>query len=221
MSFSLGIGPFSIDGLGHESDPYKFRREDRQLFRNDRRHLERREDTRLQRLVKDGTAVGLHPLAAIGAQAVGPAATQFFSQPGYEGSGGSSDLRVGYKTESQLEKAQAELLQKQSDLIDEQILDSQIARLPKTPELITDVVNPQRTSHVDIGGGKLKSNPGYSDAQSYEDRYGEIVGALMGILNLPADAFQTWFRNRDPGKHGGGNVGHDLPPELRKKLFGK
>lgn len=218
-ALDLAVGRRDRDHAEHRED--RLRYQDRQYFEADRKEQRKYDATALQRLRADAEAAGYHPLAALGGgQTVGPA-TSFMSQS--YGSGGTPNFRstISDGGASEVNKAQANLLNKQVELIDQQILDSKVARAGVTPgKLIEEIVNPQRTTHVSKGG-ILKSNPNFTDAESDEQRYGELMGALLGMVNLPADMFYTWFRNKKAGKHGGANVGYDLPPELRKKLFGR
>lgn len=173
----------------------RFRQEDRAHFLQDRAYQVALDRTKIQTMVKDANAAGLHPLAMVGSQISSPVLNSFQSNtpPSAIAQSNPVDLAA-----IQLSDAQARLVNKQADFVDEQIADSRLARAKQavTPDkLIEDIVNPQRTSHVKIGGGTLSSNPAFSDAQTYEDRYGELGGALMGLLNLPADAAHSFYKH--------------------------
>lgn len=66
------------------------------------------------------------------------------------------------------------------------------------PGLIPEKVKlPERTVGVNMGVG-VPTNPYFSDAQIYEDRYGELGGSLAGLMNYPADWLYNWYKNFRP-----------------------
>lgn len=70
-------------------------------------------------------------------------------------------------------------------------------------------VDPQQTTGVNKIIG-IHSNPYFSDAQSDEDRYGEIGGAVLGLGNIPADIGYTLWKNfREWSRRGGSMRGYD------------
>lgn len=191
-SFQLGIGPVSI---GRSEDaPTLDPREARKLFRTDRRHAERREDTRFRRLIHDARAAGLHPLAAIGANMSAPVVMQDFQSAvsGGGSGGGGSSKSLGINLPTAIDKANLELIQKQTDFIQEQIDASKQARISagltndKIP-MDPDIKPPQFTPNRKLFGLDVISHPDFTDAQSDEDRSGEVVAAFKGIVNELAD----------------------------------
>lgn len=188
------VGRRDRDHGEHRED--HFRAQDRLWFLRDRKHAERFASMEIQRRVRDAKAAGLHPLAALG---VNPSSGVSFQH-------GSSNYQapstyypkyspVDVSPPSTLEKAQARLMNAQASLFEKQALDSDMARIRQavTPDkLIEDLVNPQRTTHVKVGV-PVKSAPAFSDAQTYEDRYGELGGSAMGLINIPADALYNGF----------------------------
>lgn len=203
--------------VGRRDRDHAEHREDR-LLREERAWQEMMAKNMLSYRVKDAKKAGLHPLAALGAQLSSPVISQPQAQvPVYP--------EFGKGIPSQAEVAQARLLNKQADLIDEQIADSRIARathLLSNDKLHDDVVAPQRTSHLH-GGTSWKTNPNFSDAQTYTDRYGESE-LLEMVLNLVIGAADVkhniWEGARNADRSHPAAPGYDLPPELRKKLFG-
>lgn len=62
---------------------------------------------------------------------------------------------------------------------------------------------PQYTTNLRALGKDIMPNPNYSDAQSFEDRYGEMSDFIAG----PIIAYKDWM--------------HNMSPYLYKKLYGK
>lgn len=191
------VGRRDREHAEHRED--RFRAQDRANFLGDRSHMERLDARKVRRMVADARAAGISPLAAMGAQLTSPAAVMS-GGGSYAGSGDTSYPRytpidLGA---ARVNNAQAKLLEKQADLVDEQIADSRLARATQayTPDkMVEDIINPQRTSHVRYGGAKIQSNSYFSDAQTYEDRYGELGGSLLGLTNIPADIISNVVRS--------------------------
>lgn len=164
------------------SDP--FGKHQRSQFNSSRKHAVEdrnlayaRDDNAIQRRVADANAAGLHPLSVLGAQISSPV----ISSGG--GGGSSSGSSVSISPSSSIDKAQIRLLNKQADLIDEQIDDSRSARVSRqiTPDKV-------RLPGADI----IPSDPAFF-AQDAENKYGEISdldGALMRFM----DAVKTTTR---------------------------
>lgn len=172
--------------------------------------------------VADAKAAGIHPLYALGAQtasfapsSVGDPLGGAISDMGQNigravDAAGTRDERIAGKamTSLQLERAGLE----------NELLRSQIARergqlgpaFPGSPVLIDGqgnavlpekVVPPQRTTSVSMGRGPIALNPAFSDAQTWEDRYGdsEIAQMIAGGTIATADvysALKAWMRKR-------------------------
>ena len=69
--------------------------------------------------------------------------------------------------------------------------------VPSKPGLIpVKSADPQQTTGVNYGV-PVRSNPFFVDAQTLEDRYGELGGSVLGLGNIPADlvynAYLRWF----------------------------
>lgn len=67
--------------------------------------------------------------------------------------------------------------------------------IPAVPGMIpSKSADPQLTKGVNIGV-PIPSNPYFSDAQSYEDRYGELGGSVLGLTNMVADPVYNWWNH--------------------------
>lgn len=173
----------------------KFRLEDRTNFLADRAHAEIFDSSYFQRRAKDLKAAGLHPLAGLGAQVSGPIMAQQSSS--YGGGSGVNYPRYSPVDLSSMEvnRAHALKLKAETNFIEQQTQDSIIARARSiSPDkLVEDIHNPQRTTHVKYGV-PVRSAPAFSDAQTYEDRYGELGGSVLGLGNIPADVLYSAFQ---------------------------
>lgn len=58
------------------------------------------------------------------------------------------------------------------------------------------------TPAISVGAGVVRTNPNFSDAEIYEQRYGEFLGPLFGPVNLVADVAQTFNDNKEDVKKG-------------------
>lgn len=165
------------------------------------------EDRRLQRefakhglswRVADARAAGLHPLAALGAQ-LSPFTPVGSGGQTYSGSTKGDAIRAAGAAiaesiaRSGKEKAETRLLNAQADLVTQQATDSQNARIAQAqvndvvhPEF-HKVVDPQFTHRTKIAGFNIQSSPWGSDAQTMEDRYGELAGSVLGASNVLLD----------------------------------
>lgn len=178
---------------------------DRSYFLSDRDNQRAYDAKSIQRMVADAKAAGLHPLAALGAQTVGPATT--FQSQSYSG-GQTIDNRLpplDFGAEA-VNAAQAKLLNKQADLIDMQIADSKLARASQSPDALNEqLTDPKRTTHVKLFGNNIKSNPNFSDAESFTTRYGEselletilnfVIGGADISHNTPRSGFMSKLKN--------------------------
>lgn len=175
----------------------------------------------IQWKVADAKKAGIHPLYALGAQtasfapsSVGDPLGGAISDMGQNigravDAASSSGDRVVNKaiTALQLERAGLE----------NELLRSQIARergqlgpgFPGTATLIEGqgdtssekVVDPQRTTNIRIGRGPVRLNKEFSDAQTWEDRYGdsEIAQMIAGGTIASADiwnALKLWLNSK-------------------------
>lgn len=180
----------------------RFRVQDREWFRKDRRHAEefarQFRDTELLSRVRQASKSGIHPLAALGmSPSSGPAFTASQQPSSYPGSQPNFRMTPIDISALKLNEAQTRLLNSQANLFDEQAKDSAIARAVQqsTPDkLVEDILPPNRTTHVNVAGMPVRSSPGFSDAQSYEDRYGELGGSIIGLGNIPADIIYSIYR---------------------------
>lgn len=152
--------------------------------------------------VRDAKAAGVHPLAALGAQLGQYTPIHGGSGGGFGATGDVAADAVRFAAAQIAEmvanldesKSRTRLNNAQADLLAAQAAASTIARAvsPGTPRPTPqsppghDVVNPQFTPTISPGFS-IRTNPNFSDAQSYEDRYGEVGGSIMGLMNIPAD----------------------------------
>lgn len=151
--------------------------------------------------VEDAQRAGIHPLAALGATgasyspvgvgdndfaAVGASVGQDISRAvDSTRTAGEKQGVLGVKmAELSLERASLE-----NELLRAQILDITRPRTPPFPMAGTDYNVPgQPGSGIKVGGETVKFNPGWSDAQVAEDRYGDLVQMIYGAGVLGADA---------------------------------
>lgn len=175
----------------------------------------------IQWKVEDATKAGLHPLAALGANTMSYSPVQVGDISGplsdmgqnvgraVQAAGTDSQRAIGAVDRGlMLERAGLE-----NDLLRSQIA-SENAKLRAqlgppmpaiagmSPEIVTD---PKRTSGVNMGVG-IKTNPYFSDAQTYEDRYGELGGSALGLANIPADLIRAWLFTKRPSSLKGSRV---------------
>lgn len=71
------------------------------------------------------------------------------------------------------------------------------------PPLMHDAKLPQYTTNLRAFGKDIQPSPRFSDAQSYEDRYGEMSDFIAG----PMIAYEDWM--------------HNVYPYLKRKLYDK
>lgn len=164
----------------------------------------------IQWKVADAKAAGIHPLYALGAQTASFAPSSVGDPLG----GAISDMgqNIGRAVDAAsssgdrlLNKAITSLQLERAGLENE-LLRSQIAReraqlgpgFPGDATLIEGqgdttgekVVSPQRTTNVRIGMGPVRLNPSFSDAQTWEDRWGDseiaqmIAGGIIGSADI-------------------------------------
>lgn len=151
--------------------------------------------------VADARAAGLHPLAALGIQTNAATPAGQMGQASSGSAKGDAIRAAGAALAESLaradrDKAEVRLLNAQADVTEQQYRESVASRATQgisndvsVPEF-HDVKNPQFTPHVKIGA-MLDSAPWISDAQTIEDRYGELAGALSGAVILPSDVLYT------------------------------
>lgn len=77
--------------------------------------------------------------------------------------------------------------------------------------LMHDARNPQFTPNIRVAGRDWLPHPGWSDAQTYEDRYGEMSDYVFG----PAIAVSDWFYNNRNSRWNPFNAVHVDPKDRR------
>lgn len=181
----------------------------------------------IQWKVADAKAAGVHPLFALGANthsfspvSVGSSAPDlsFLGQMGQEidRSRMATSTRGARAPVQQMERITLERGELENELLRSQIRRSNAPYVgPAFPALQPEeVVLPQRTGGVNIGVG-LKSAPAFSDAQTYEDRYGELGGSAIGLGNIPADILYNVY-NYVTGGHGPQSRSYSRPNPVRR-----
>lgn len=148
--------------------------------------------------VADAKAAGLHPLAALGAGttsfspvSIGSPMAGSLSSAGQDISRAMNSMATPNEKSSALEALTLERAGLENELLRTRIRGMRAAGsgpgLPgadkvQPPQLTSSLVHPQL--------GRVFSSPDFSDAQSYEDRFGEQVGDLYG--------FENWLHNMLP-----------------------
>lgn len=167
----------------------------------------------IQWRVADAKKAGIHPLYALGAQTASFAPSSVGDPIGGAISDMGQDIGRAVDAASTsgdrvINKAITSLQLERAGLENE-LLRSQIARergqlgpgFPGTPTLIEGqgdtsaekVVPPQRTTNFRAGLGPVALNPNFSDAQTWEDRYGdsEIAQMIAGGTIAAADVYNA------------------------------
>lgn len=158
--------------------------------------------------VADAKAAGIHPLYALGANTVSYSPVSV-GTPDLGAMGqdiGQAIDRVsnpGEKMSGALGALALERAGLENDLLRAQIARARInvagqvagPVVAGAPGLIpSKIVDPQLTTGVNVAGAPMVSNPNFSDAQTLEDRHGEIAGAIGGLMNIPADMYWNFYR---------------------------
>lgn len=168
--------------------------------------------------VRDAQAAGVHPIYALGAHGLDspPAQVAFGETMGKAGQSIGDAIGKSFNTDDKVMKNL--LLEKaglENDLLRTQITRAQASSTgPTVPNLdqkyfidgqgqtaIAPAIpgttvsypgshkleQPQYMPNLTMGW-PYRTNPRFSDAQSYEDRYGEAMGSIFGAVNVLADA---------------------------------
>lgn len=185
----------------------------------------------IQWKVQDAEKAGIHPLYALGANTISYSPTSVGSTPNNFDFLGDAGQNIGRAIQSgtsqqgrisalQLTAAQLqnEGLQLDNDLKKTQLFSAaRLAGQPGTgpgipplfgpdsasPALMHDAKLPQYTTNLKIFGKNIQPSPSMSDAQSFEDRYGEMSDYIAG----PAIAIKDWY--------------HNIGPYLEREVYGK
>lgn len=185
----------------------------------------------IQWKVQDAEKAGIHPLYALGANTVSYSPTSVGTTPNSFDFIGDAGQNIGRAIQSGSSQTQrvaalqltAAQLQNEGLMLDNDLKRTQLfsaARLagqPGTgpgipslfgtddgsPLLMHEARRPQYTTNLRAFGKDYEPSPSISDAQSYEDRYGEMSDYIMG----PAAAIADWY--------------HNMGPYLSKEVYGK
>lgn len=171
----------------------------------------------IQWKVADAKKAGIHPIYALGNQATSFAPQSLGGMPDFAAVGQNLD-RAAAQNQDHTTRAAAQLATEKIGLENELLraninrINTEIARNPPLPGNGTALIPgqgqtagplpgvviapdghkielPQYMPNLSIGSA-YKTNPNFSDAQSYEDRYGEFAGSVLGLINVLADAHQ-------------------------------
>lgn len=162
------------------------------------------DNSKIQRLVYDATAAGINPLAALGSPISTPSAMQVtpsFSSPRVEGSTATGDAvgdafhSIGGVFGLRRQQLENELLEAQIEGTRAQVAEARSRSVIRAARAVSTggpgqtldefVIDPQRTTHVRGPGDWFRiPSRGGSDAQSWEDRYGDVIENAAGIGNL-------------------------------------
>lgn len=177
----------------------------------------------LQWKIADAKKAGVHPLAALGATTpqYAPTAIGDFSQAG-QSLGHALDKHM-----STDERYIAALATEKAKLENEYLraqIDSVRARNNQTPtpaapsqrddtaliagqgdtRYVTKFTPPEETNYIRTPAGIIVTRPGTSNAQTYEDRYGDIIQEFGGFANLISDLAHTggrYIERYSPSQH--------------------
>lgn len=157
----------------------------------------------IQQKVQDAKAAGISPEFAMGAGTVSAPSMSAFSDSigpalGRAGQNISRALVAGMDSEQKkLAEATVEGANLDNDLKRQQLRQLRSAGT-KGPSDDTDKgpygtqsQDAQHTPHQVVGGGKLKAAPWMSDAQSVENRHGELMENVQGVSNVVMDTVFT------------------------------
>lgn len=180
---------------------------------NKRLALEQLKRSTMAYRVRDARAAGIHPLVAAGVsmQPLSPVSSGGTGIPTFTGSAPGDAIAAMGQTVSDWiaratdkeslaqNRALTRRMEAEATLAEQQAADSLVARTVDRANVTQDGVppghklnEPQFTSQARVLGIPLKS--GFSsDAQTFEDRYGEIGGSLMGLTNIPLDILTTLY----------------------------
>lgn len=170
----------------------------------------------IQWRVKDAEAAGIHPLYALGAQTTSYAPVSVgggnFAEAGQNigraidatrSNPAKADALANTASQIQLEGLQLDNEIKRAQLASAHALANQSSN-PGLPSVLTTndimgmpgqgdspqldrMVDPQLSTSLREAGIRQPVNPNWSDAQTFQDRYGELMENVYGIGNLFAD----------------------------------
>jgi hypothetical protein len=157
----------------------------RKHFLEDRKY----EEGALNRLVNSARNAGISPLAAMGL----PMQSTSFSPSTASSSSPASNFNLDTSA-SDVNKAQVRYLDAQTDFVRTQADASKVAMLKHATTVnkdnFHDLKDPTRLTRLRALGMDVDTSS-MSDAEVLEQRYGELGGSILGLGNVPADAFTT------------------------------
>lgn len=167
-------------------------------------------NNRLQMLQEDARKAGIHPLAALGASTVGPMSQSVAASPnvgspdtGGVGTGGTpssgSAFGEGLGRAGAMFAEMAMQQQAQSNELEMAKQRAEIAMLQQATS------RSMIENAMMVRGSSWVKDPGWSDADAFEQRYGELTDWIIGPQIAMADAFYNWSKlpNLGEGKLAG------------------
>jgi len=161
----------------------------------------------IQWKVADAKKAGVHPLAAMGQQLTLPSPS-VVGAPDYStmgqnlGRAFSATQSLPEKESDYTKTVQALDLKRRSlenSVIEQQLVNSAVRTVnqpgnPPTADPVDEspLLKPKKkddATGVTVGGTRFKGNPNFSDAQTIEDRHGELAGSAYGAISIPADLY--------------------------------
>lgn len=187
------LGSGIANAFGSESAAEKNAKEQRRFARNG-----------ITWKVKDAKRAGVHPLFALGAQTA--SFTPSYQSPDYSFIGQAAGAAADRKTAEKQMQLNERLLDSQIKKMDAEARYWDAAaqgagaaaggkKLSNDTGTLHSMNQAQQTPALSIGGNIIHTDPGFSDAQSYEDRWGEIGGIILGAINMGADAWETFKKS--------------------------
>lgn len=152
--------------------------------------------------VEDAKAAGVHPLYALGAPSQSFSASFGAPQIGADTSSANAMASAGQDigraiaaTSTPSERAYNQTVQTlaleraglENELLRTQIRRQLVETGPAFPSSSTGPNGLGGVTSVRVGGNSVKADPGWSDAQDFEDRYGELVSLPAGLGIAIAD----------------------------------
>lgn len=192
------------------------------INRSAQRHAEQRDDTQIQRRMRDASAAGVHPIAALGMSGYsGSTATSTAFGDSVAKSGQAIGNALSRSLDTDGRALKALVLEKaglENDLLRTQIRRAQVEdasvppvlgpnsrqriagqgqtlMLPDVPGVVVGhkPEDPTFTPSYRVGRDVV-SNPNFSDAQVIQNRHGEWAEGAYGAISIPADLYWNWKR---------------------------
>lgn len=155
-------------------------------IRANNRAIEQQNAKRIQTLVKDARAAGIHPLAALGSSVAGSFATPQAAYGGAPITGSAAgDAVKAFGDNLQVDNEQGAL---QRELLKAQIrnVDASTANLLSQATSRGSFAADTNSTRL-FPFGELHDDPGFSTAQQIQDKYGDIAENVFGTAKMLHD----------------------------------